>query len=102
MKTPRNSPQIHPGEILIEEFMRPLELSAYRIAQVTALPASRLAEIIAGRRSVTPDTALRLGAALGTTPEFWLNLQATHDLRAVARTNAKDYRSIPSLIPCPA
>jgi addiction module HigA family antidote len=74
---------VHPGEILSEEFLKPVELSAYRVAQATGLAQTRLSQIIHGKRSVTPDTALRLGKALGTTPECWLNLQAFYDLRTV-------------------
>jgi len=70
----------HPGEILAEEFLKPLGLSANALALDLRVPANRLGAIIKGERSVTPDTALRLARYFGTTPEFWLNLQTLHDL----------------------
>lgn len=75
---------VHPGEILGEEFLQPLGLSAAALARRIGVPSNRISEIVAGRRSVTGDTALRLGAAFGTTPEFWMNLQKSWEL-AVAR-----------------
>ncbi len=70
----------HPGEVLREEFMGPLGLSANRLAAEIDVPANRLSEIVRERRGVTADTALRLGLRFGTTPQFWLNLQTAHDL----------------------
>ncbi len=70
----------HPGEILREEFMVPLGLSANRLAAEIDVPPNRLSEIIRERRGVTADTALRLSTRFGTTPQFWLNLQTAHDL----------------------
>jgi addiction module HigA family antidote len=75
------SPSRHPGTILREEFMVPLGLTAYALAKALHVPQTRLGEILAERRAVTADTALRLARHFGTTPAFWLNLQATHDLR---------------------
>ncbi len=72
---------IHPGEILREEYLAPLDLSANALAQAIGVPANRISAIVAEERGVTADTALRLGRALGTTPEFWLNLQQTYELR---------------------
>jgi addiction module HigA family antidote len=92
------SAQIHPGEILAKEFAEPLGLSYYKIAQATGLPASRLHEIVAGNRSVSPDTAIRFARAFGTSAEFWLNLQAHYDLAEVKKANSKVYQSIRSLI----
>lgn len=71
---------VHPGEILREEFMRPLGLSVNRLALELRVPVTRMAEIVNRRRSVTSDTALRLARLFGTTPEFWVNLQTRHDL----------------------
>lgn len=71
---------VHPGEILEEEFMRPLGLSAHTLAKAIDVPVTRVSEILRGRRGVTADTALRLARFLGTTPERWLVLQATYDL----------------------
>lgn len=70
----------HPGEILKEEFMLPLGLSARRLAEEIEVPPNRITDIIRGRRDVSADTAIRLGRRFGTTPQFWLNLQDAHDL----------------------
>lgn len=72
---------IHPGEILREEFLLPLDMSVNALARALRLPPSRLHEIIHGRRAITPDTALRLARYFGTTAQFWMNLQVQHDLR---------------------
>ena len=71
---------VHPGEVLREEFMQPLGLSMNRLALDLRVPVTRIAEIVHERRAITPGTALRLGRLLGTTPEFWLNLQTRYDL----------------------
>jgi addiction module HigA family antidote len=77
---------IPPGEILIEEFMKPLGVSQNRLARDIDIPVSRVAEIVKGRRTITADTALRLGEYFGTSAEFWLNLQTSFDLRRVRAT----------------
>ncbi|MGA8182671.1 MAG: HigA family addiction module antitoxin [Terriglobia bacterium] len=71
---------VHPGEVLREEFMEPLGLSMNRLALDLHVPVTRISEIVHERRSITADTALRLGRFFGTSPEFWFNLQARHDL----------------------
>ena len=71
---------IHPGEVLLEEFLRPLDLSQYRLAKDVHVPARRINEIVQGKRSVSADTALRLSRYFGTSARFWLNLQAQYDL----------------------
>lgn len=71
---------VHPGEVLLEEFIRPLGLSQYRLAKGMNVPARRINEIVKRERSVTADTALRLARFFGTTEMFWLNLQARYDL----------------------
>lgn len=71
---------VHPGKILREEFLEPMALSVYRLAQAVKVPRPRLNDIILGRRGVTIDTALRLGRYFGTTPDFWLNLQTRYEL----------------------
>ena len=71
---------VHPGEILLEEFMKPLELSQYRVAKDVNVPPRRINEIVHGTRGVSADTALRLARYFGTTDRFWLNLQAQYDL----------------------
>ncbi|HEX9712756.1 MAG TPA: HigA family addiction module antitoxin, partial [Actinomycetota bacterium] len=70
----------HPGEILSEEFLKPLGLTQVALAEHLEVPIQRINELIRGKRGVTPETAWLLAGALGTTPEFWLNLQANHDL----------------------
>jgi addiction module HigA family antidote len=76
----RKPAPIHPGEILLEEFLAPLGISRSRLAQATSMTPRRVGEIVRGRRSITPDTALRLARCFGTSERFWLNLQARHDL----------------------
>jgi addiction module HigA family antidote len=82
----------HPGEVLREEFMLPLNLSARALGQAIGVPANRLSEIARGRRDVSADTAIRLGRYFNTDPRFWLNLQAAHDL-SKAETH-HDYTAI--------
>ena len=76
----KRMPPMHPGEILLEEFLVPLGLSQYRVAKEAGVPPRRINEIVHGKRSVTADTALRLARLFGTSAEFWLNLQAHFDL----------------------
>ena len=71
---------IHPGEILLEEFLKPLKISQYRLAKDVSVPARRINEIVHGKRAITADTALRLARYFGTTDRFWLNLQTRYDL----------------------
>src|ERR1700738_5344109 len=78
--TRRKLPPIHPGEILLEEFLTPLGISQYRLAKETSVPARRINEIVRGARSISADTALRLARYFGTSERFWLNLQARYDL----------------------
>jgi addiction module HigA family antidote len=73
-------PPVHPGEILLEEFLSPLGVSQYRLAKETSVPPRRINEIVRGSRSITADTALRLARYFGTSERFWLNLQARYDL----------------------
>ena len=82
----------HPGEILREEFLIPLGLSARRLAAEIKTPQNRLSDLIRGRRGMTADTAIRLARRFGTTPQFWMNLQANHDLSVAESKN--DYSSI--------
>jgi addiction module HigA family antidote len=78
-------PPIHPGEILLEEFLKPLDMSMNQLAIELRVPASRIHAIVEGGRSISADTALRLGHYFGISPEFWINLQATYDLRIARR-----------------
>jgi addiction module HigA family antidote len=77
---------ISPGEVLLEEFLRPLGISQNQLAREIDVPVSRVAGIIKSNRAITADTALRLGQYLGTSAEMWLNLQSQYDLRVVQRT----------------
>ncbi len=76
----RDFPPITPGEVLLEEFLKPLDISQYRLAKDIHVPARRINEIVHGKRAVTADTALRLGRYFGTTAQFWVNMQATYEL----------------------
>ncbi len=79
-RLPRNRPPTHPGEMLLEEFVRPLDITQTELARLLKVSYPRLNEIIKGRRSVTPDTALRLSRVLGMPADFWLGLQQDWDL----------------------
>ena len=73
-------PPIHPGEILLEEFLKPMDISQYRLAKAMSVPARRINEIVHGKRSITADTALRLSKYFGMSDRFWMNLQTRYDL----------------------
>ena len=77
---------IHPGEILLEEFMKPMEVSINALARAIAVPPNRVSNIVNSKRSITADTALRLGKYFRVSPELWLNLQVDYDLRVAKRT----------------
>jgi addiction module HigA family antidote len=85
---------IHPGEILLEEFLIPMEISAYRLAKETFLPQTRISEIIKGKRRITADTALRLAKYFGTSAKFWLGLQDDFDLEEGKIQKAKELNDI--------
>lgn len=76
---------IHPGEILRDDFLQPMKMSVYTLAQAIKVPRSRVNDIVLGRRGITADTAFRLARYFGTTPDFWINLQARHELDAADR-----------------
>ena len=76
----KSLPPIHPGEILMDEFLRPMGVSQYRLAKDISVPPRRINEIVHGKRSITADTALRLGRFFTMSPQFWLNLQTRYDL----------------------
>lgn len=88
-KTNKKLQPVHPGEILREDFLVPLELSMNRLALDLRVPVTRVADIVHERRGITPDTALRLARYFGTTPMFWMNLQSAFDL-AVATDEEED------------
>jgi addiction module HigA family antidote len=77
---------IHPGEILLEDFMKPLGVSINRLARELVVPPGRISAIVNGKRAITADTALRLGKYFGVSPEVWMGLQADYDLRVAQRT----------------
>jgi antitoxin HigA-1 len=81
---------VHPGEILREEFMKPLGLTAYRLAKDLRVPLPRIHEIVRGKRGITADTAIRLGAYFELPAQFWLNLQNDYDLRLAQRKGIHD------------
>lgn len=88
---------IHPGEILLEEFLIPMEISAYRLAKETFLPQTRISEIIKGNRRITADTALRLSKYFGTSAKFWLGLQDDYDLEEERNQKMEEIESIKPL-----
>ena len=98
---PRTENIIHPGEILLEEFMKPMAISQNRLALDIHIPATRIQAIVHGVRSITADTALRLGKYFGTGPEFWLNLQNHYDLCMAQKCIENDLAVIQA-IPEPA
>lgn len=79
-------PNIRPGEVLLEEFLTPMGISQNRLARAMGVPPRRINEIVHGKRAITADTALRLAAALGTSEQFWMGLQADYDLEAARRS----------------
>ena len=83
-------PPIHPGEVLKEDFLKPLALSQYMLAKALGVPQIRISQIVNGKLAVTPDTALRLARYFGTTPEFWLGMQMTYDLEKARDEHAAD------------
>ncbi|MGL1891445.1 MAG: HigA family addiction module antitoxin [Spirochaetaceae bacterium] len=91
-------PNITPGEILLEEFLKPMKISAYRLSKDTMMPATRISEIIKGRRKVTADTALRLGAYFGNSPDFWLGIQDEFDLRKEKIKIEMELKKIPHAV----
>ncbi len=82
-------PPVHPGEILSQDLMQPLGLSINRLARELRVPVNRMSEIVNGKRGISADTALRLARYFATTPEFWMNLQAAHDLDLAQRSSAE-------------
>jgi addiction module HigA family antidote len=82
----RDLPPVHPGEQLREEFLKPLGITAYRLAKDLSVPVTRIQDIAAERRAITGDTALRLARYFGTTAEFWLNMQRDYDLEIASQS----------------
>lgn len=91
MKRLRN---IHPGEVLMEEFLKPLNISAYKLSKDTVIPQTRISEIVKGNRRITADTAIRFSIYFGTTAQFWLGLQNDFDLEEEKRLKEKELSRI--------
>lgn len=87
----------HPGEILLLDFLEPAGISQYRLAEATGITPSRINDLVKGRRGITPDTAIRLGAAFKVGPELWLNLQQTYDMRKAREERGAEYDAIKPL-----
>ena len=87
-------PNIHPGEILLEEFLKPMDISQNRLARAMDVPPRRINEIVHGKRAVTADTAIRLALALGTSEQFWMGLQADFDLEEAKKSAKKKLHKI--------
>jgi addiction module HigA family antidote len=90
-------PNIHPGEILLEEFLNPMDISQNRLARAMDVPPRRINEIVHGKRAITADTALRLARALGTSEQFWMGLQADFDLEEARKSASDKLRKIENL-----
>jgi len=88
-------PNIHPGKILWLEFLEPLDITPYRLSKDIGVAQTRISEILAGKRSITADTALRLSRYFGNSAQFWLNLQSQYDLKQAQEENAEIYNRIP-------
>jgi addiction module HigA family antidote len=88
---------IHPGEILLEEFLKPLNISAYRLSKDLGIPQTRTSEIIKGHRSITADTAIRLSYYFGNSAKFWLGLQNDFDLEQEKKSKAPEFKHIKRL-----
>lgn len=87
-------PNIHPGEILMEEFLSPMGISQNRLARAMGVPPRRINEIVHGKRAVTADTALRLARALSTSEQFWMGLQADYDLEEARKSSVNELKKI--------
>ncbi len=85
---------IHPGEILLEEFLKPMDISAYKLSKDIGIPQNRTSEILRGKRSITADTALRLSSYFGTTAKFWLGLQDDYDLEETIKNKEDELKKI--------
>ena len=84
----RDFPPVHPGEILLEEFLKPMSISQYRLAESIHVPARRINEIVLGKRGITADTALRLSRFFGNSAQFWMNLQTRYELESARDLSA--------------
>lgn len=89
---------ITPGEILLTEFLEPLRITQYRLAQATGLPQTRISEIVRGKRAITIDTALRLSKALGVDDRFWINIQTDYDLEVERDLHSDELANVTTLV----
>ncbi|WJW75315.1 HigA family addiction module antitoxin [Thiohalobacter sp. IOR34] len=90
-------PNIHPGEVLLEEFLKPLGISQNRLARAMGVPPRRINEIVHGKRAVTADTAIRLTRALGTSEQFWMGLQADYNLEEARKAARSDLKKVENI-----
>jgi len=90
-------PNIHPGEVLLEEFLKPLDISQNRLARAMGVPPRRINEIVHGKRSVSADTAIRLSRALGTSEQFWMGLQADYDLEEARKAAQSEINKVENI-----
>ena len=93
----KTRPNIHPGEILLEEFLNPMDISQNRLARAMDVPPRRIKELVHGKRAITADTAIRLARALGTSEQFWMGLQADFDLEEARKSASDKLRKIENL-----
>ena len=93
----RQLKNIHPGEVLKEEFLDPMEISVYRLSKDTGLSQTRLGQLVKGKRGMTAETAVKLGKFFGIAPEFWMNLQSLYDIEEAQKQYRKDLKSINSI-----
>ena len=94
MTKTKKLPNVHPGEVLEEEFLKPLRITQYRLAKDIRVPVTRIAEICKGKRGITADTAVRLARFFGTSPEFWMNAQSFHEVRRAQNELAQELSRI--------
>jgi addiction module HigA family antidote len=92
-------PNIHPGEILLEEFLKPMGITAYRLSKETKIDQTRISGIIKGKRSISVDTALRFSKFFGNSPEFWINLQSHFEIEEKKREMDRELKKIKPFIP---
>ena len=91
-------PNIHPGEVLMEEFLIPMKISSYKLAKEIGIPQTRVSEITKGRRRITADTALRLSKYFGNSPKFWLGLQDDYDIEEESQLIAEELKAIKKVV----
>ena len=90
-------PNVHPGEVLLEEFLKPLGISQNRLARAMVVPPRRINEIVHGKRAVTADTAIRLARTLGTSEQFWMGLQADYDLEEARKAAQSELEKVENI-----